>query len=102
MEGMKRLIARLLLLTLFFNTVHAYFIDHTHDGGETVQMFVAELEHGSDCGDLCEMHHLFHFVAIPVTPIFRLPLSVVVMPEIRTPNYHPLYQPAPLSPPPIA
>jgi len=55
----------LLLLSLFFNIAHASIIasedscDH-----KTAQEYVLEQTQVSDCGDLCELHHLFHFMAI--------------------------------------
>lgn len=31
---------------------------------ESVHEYVAEQAESSECGDLCDMHHLFHFMAI--------------------------------------
>jgi len=55
----------LLLLSLFFNISHASLIaieDDCHH--ETAHEYVMEQTQSSDCGDLCDMHHLFHFMAI--------------------------------------
>jgi len=59
----------LLLLSLLFNIAHATIIaieDDCHH--ETVHEYVLEQTQKTDCGDLCELHHLFHFMAIIVTP----------------------------------
>ncbi len=61
----KHVIQFLLLFSLFFNIAHASIIateDTCHH--ETAYEYVAEQEHATDCGDLCELHHLFHFMAI--------------------------------------
>jgi len=64
----KKLINFLLLLSLLFNIAHATVIaiedscDH-----ETVSEYLMEQSSASECGDLCDMHHLFHFVAILTT-----------------------------------
>ena len=55
----------LLLCSLVFNIAHASIIateDSCHH--ETAYEYVTEQEHATDCGDLCELHHLFHFMAI--------------------------------------
>ena len=55
----------LLLLSLSFNIVHASVIaiedDCTH---EVAVEFTLEQHHDTECEDLCDMHHLFHFMAI--------------------------------------
>jgi hypothetical protein len=99
----RRWIAVLMVLMFCFNGIHAYFMDHAREGGaETVQHFVMELEHGSDCGDLCEMHHLFHFIAIVTTPVLafqRLEVTTLFLePAIREPAHYP----SPPQRPPIA
>jgi len=58
----------LLLLSLLFNITHASFIamedDCHHDDATS---YVSEQSQSTECGDLCDMHHLFHFMAI-LTP----------------------------------
>ncbi len=60
-----KLIKFLLLLSLFFNIVHASVIamedDCHHD---TVSEYRMGQDIADDCGDLCDMDHLFHFIAI--------------------------------------
>jgi len=59
----------LLLLSLLFNIAHATIIateDDCHH--ETAHEYVLEQTQASDCGDLCELHHLFHFIAIVTAP----------------------------------
>lgn len=61
----KKLVQLLLLLSFFFSITHASLIaieDDCHH--ETAQEYVMEQTQASDCGDLCEIHHLFHFMAI--------------------------------------
>ncbi len=61
----NKMIQFLLLLSLSFNIVHASVIaiedDCTH---ETAVEYSMEQHHDTDCEDLCDMHHLFHFMAI--------------------------------------
>ena len=73
----SRMIKLLLLLSLFFNIAHASIIaveDTCHH--ETVSEYVMEQTEAADCGDLCDMHHLFHFVAIITTPNIDFDTSV--------------------------
>jgi len=55
----------LLLFSLCFNIAHASIIaieDDCHH--ESAHEYVEEQSHDTKCGDLCDMHHLFHFMAI--------------------------------------
>jgi len=61
----KKFIQLLLLFSLFFNVAHASIIaieDDCHH--ETAHEYVLEQSQSSECGDLCDMHHCFHFLAI--------------------------------------
>jgi len=61
----KNFIQLILFFSLFFNISHATIIaieDDCHH--ETVHEYVMEQTQKSDCGDLCEIHHAFHFLAI--------------------------------------
>ncbi|MBA1421432.1 MAG: hypothetical protein FAF03_11515 [Epsilonproteobacteria bacterium] len=61
----KNFVHFLLLFSLFFNIAHATIIateDTCHH--ESAHEYVSEQTHATDCGDLCELHHLFHFMAI--------------------------------------
>ncbi len=55
----------LLLVSLLFNIVHASVIvvedSCEHD---SIAEYIIEQTADLECGDLCDMHHLFHFVAI--------------------------------------
>ena len=65
----KKLIHLLLLCSLFFNIAHAAVIVLEEDcHHETAYEYVLEQTKSSDCGDICDMHHLFHFMAIVATP----------------------------------
>ncbi len=63
---MKRALVHILLLSaLFFNITHATIIaikDSCHH--ESVHEYILEQSQATECGDLCDMHHLFHFMAI--------------------------------------
>ncbi len=93
----RKIVGLVLLLALFFNTAHALII-HTEEQciHETVTEFVQEFDHGSDCGDLCDVHHFFHIPAIPITPTpvivaFPKPQPVEYRPHKHTP---PLLKPS--------
>jgi len=61
----KKFVHFLLLFLLFFNISHASIIaieDDCHH--ENAHEYISEQTHTTDCGDLCELHHLFHFMAI--------------------------------------
>jgi hypothetical protein len=69
----KSFIQLLLLCSLFFNVAHASIIavgDECHT--ESVHEYVLEQSTNSECGDLCDMHHLFHFMAIIDTPMLAI------------------------------
>ena len=59
------LIKILLLMSLAFNISHDSII--AEDDGcahESVVQYILEQNHTIDCGDVCDFHHLFHFIAI--------------------------------------
>jgi hypothetical protein len=67
------MIKLLLLLSLFFNIAHATLIsseDECHH--ETAHEYVLEQTQSADCGDICDIHHLFHFMAILDTPMLTI------------------------------
>lgn len=68
-----KLIKLLLLCSLFFNIAHASVMtlsDECHN--ELVEEYMLEQNKNIDCGDLCDLHHLFHFMAILDRPLFRI------------------------------
>lgn len=61
----KKIVQFLMLFSLFFNIAHASIIaieDECHY--ETAHEYVLEQSQSAECGDLCDVHHLFHFMAI--------------------------------------
>jgi hypothetical protein len=65
-----KIVTLLLLAALFFNISHASLIAIEDDcQHETAQEYVMEQTQASDCGDLCDMHHLFHFMAITAVTV---------------------------------
>ena len=68
----RRAVSILLLMSLFLNIAHAAVISYADScNHEKVCEYVMEVDNGSDCGDLCEIHHMFHLNAITIysTPI---------------------------------
>ena len=65
----RRLIQFLLLSSLFFNIVHASVLaleeDCHHD---SVSEYILDSHVDDTCGDLCDMHYMFHFIAI-ISPL---------------------------------
>jgi len=99
-EALK-IIKFLLLLSLFFNISHASLIaieDDCHH--ETAAEYVMEQMQPSDCGDLCDMHHLFHFMAIVSTSeISFCALTKQAQVTEKTTLYTPPFQKTRIKPP---
>ena len=54
-----------LLLSLFFNIAHAFVIvSQEQCVHESPIEYVMEQSHSNDCGDVCDLHHFFHWSAI--------------------------------------
>ncbi len=91
----------LLLFALLFNISHASIIaieDDCHH--ESAHEYVMEQTQSSECGDLCEMHHLFHFMAIISTsPINFNPLTQQDKLTKSTLPYTPPFQKTTIKPP---
>lgn len=90
----SKLVQFLLLLSIFFNITHASLIaieDDCHH--ETAQEYVMEQTQASDCGDLCEMHHLFHWTAIIVPATNYLGAELYAeQPNFKELSYYPPFQ----------
>ena len=97
----KKLTHILLLCSLFFNIAHATIIA-TEDTcqHESVHEYVLEQAEATDCGDLCELHHLFHFMAIITdTSIdFNTPIIKELLTSKLT-QYTPPFQETSIKPP---
>jgi len=63
----KKLIQLLLLFSLFFNIAHATVIALEDDCHHETE-YVLDTHVDDDCGDMCDTHHLFHFMAIIAAP----------------------------------
>ncbi len=102
---MKTTIVKLLLLlSLSFNITHAAFIamedDHTACHHATTTQFVSEQSSGDDCGDLCKMHHFFHFMAILDTALPTLDVPVLQdTPQTKVTAYTPPFETTEHKPP---
>lgn len=67
----KKLVQFLLLFSLFFNIAHATVIAFEDDCHHETE-YVLDTHLDDDCGDMCDTHHLFHFMAIINTPHINL------------------------------
>ena len=98
------IIKLLLLLSLSFNVTHAAFIaiedDHTQCHHATATEFVLEQSSSDDCGDLCKMHHLFHFMAIidETLPVLEVPVMQET-PQTKAAVYTPPFETTEHKPP---
>jgi len=97
----KYMIQSLLLFSLFFNIAHASIIaEEDNCAHETAYEYVMEQSQPSDCGDLCNLHHLFHFTAIVDRPMFTFaPLKVSDKFTQKTTLYTPPFQQTSVKPP---
>jgi len=97
----KNFIHFLLLFTLFFNIAHATIIaieDNCHH--ESTHEYVAEHTQSNDCGDLCDIHHLFHFSAILDETLYAIkPLKVQTRFTQKTTRYTPPFKQTNIKPP---
>ena len=96
-----KLIKLFLLLSLFFNIAHASVIameDDCHHN--TVAEYLMEENIADECGDLCDMDHLFHFIAILSTPNMDFDTSAHnAQPRQKIEFYHPPFQENTTKPP---
>ena len=85
----RRLVQFLLLLSLFFNVAHASIIaveDKAHGcHHQSASAYLAEQSHSDACGDLCDLHPLFHFVAIVITHdlAMAIPIPLKIAPSTK-------------------
>ena len=97
----KTLLHFLLLFSLFFNIAHATVIaieDDCHY--ESAYEYMAEQSVSTECGDLCDMHHLFHFMAIVNDASYAVqPLSTEEYFRQRAVFYTPPFQKTSIKPP---
>ena len=83
----RKAVHLLLLLSLFFNAAHAFVIaSQEHCVHETPVEYVTEMLQSNDCGDLCDLHHFFHWSAIVTT--FAPVLEADLPPEQPTSYQH--------------
>ncbi len=90
-----------ILLALAFNIMHASIIAaEDHCSHESVTEYLMEQSHGADCGDLCDLHHLFHLTAIitPALDFFAIALHTE-QPTTEQLNYHPPFETTENKPP---
>ncbi len=96
-----KMIKFLLLLSLFFNIAHASVIameDECHH--DTVSEYVMEQNIDDECGDLCDIDHLFHFIAILSTPNINFDTSLHnAHPTQEITLYHPPFKETSTKPP---
>jgi len=86
---------------MFFNIAHASVIamedDCHHD---TAAEYLMEQNIADECGDLCDMDHLFHFIAILSTANIDFDTSTHnAQPTQKIELYHPPFQENTTKPP---
>ena len=91
----------LLLLTMAFNIAHASILaDMDHCAHERVSEFIVEQDQSTQCGDLCDLHHLFHFTAIVETASLVFDMADSVRLSALIPfNYYPPFKETAYKPP---
>ena len=91
----------LLLLSLAFNIAHATIIVFEDKCvHESVTEYIGEQTEAQECGDLCDMHHLFHFSAILIqTPILLETPSENEHPQLNLSAYYPPFKETTTKPP---
>lgn len=67
---------------------------------ESIHEYVLEQSEPTQCGDLCDLHHLFHFMAIIDTPIVAIEtnFSPTILTH-KTTRYTPPFQETSIKPP---
>ncbi|PHS32900.1 MAG: hypothetical protein COA92_06025 [Sulfurovum sp.] len=60
----KKLLQFLLLFTLFFHIVHDTVLAEEMDTSTSIHTYVQEQISFSQSSDICDYHHIFHFMAI--------------------------------------
>ena len=91
----------LLLFSLFFNIAHASIIaEEDTCAHETAHEYVLEQIQSTDCGDVCDIHHLFHFMAIIIDTNmhFNTPATREVV-KTKPTCYTPPFQETSIKPP---
>lgn len=73
----------LLLLSFSFSIVHAFVIEANIVEHCAVQDYVQEFSQSTDCGDLCDVRHMFHIS-------FVLPIQTKLS-EFERPIFVPVY-----------
>ena len=86
---------------MFFNIAHASVIamedDCHHD---TVAEYLMEQNIADECGDLCDMDHLFYFIAIPnIADLDFDTATPNVQPRQRNVLYYPPFKKTSTKPP---
>jgi hypothetical protein len=86
---------------MFFNISHASIIaSNDHCEHESVNEYIGEMTQSQECDDLCDIHHLFHVVAI-ITPVIIFPTDDhdKTQPDTTLLRYHPTFKETAKKPP---
>lgn len=73
----------LLLISFSFSIAHAFVIESNEVSHCTIQEYVQEFSQSNDCGDLCDVCHMFHIS-------FILPIQTQLS-EFESPIFVPVY-----------
>jgi hypothetical protein len=60
----KKLLQFLLLFTLFFHIVHDTVLAEEINANTSIHIYVQEQISFSQSSDICDYHHIFHFMAV--------------------------------------
>ena len=78
----------LLLLAFSFSIAHAFVIEANEADHCSVQEYVQEFSQSNDCGDVCEIHHMFHMSYITVDTNFSIDFETVKLTPIYNANHY--------------
>ena len=97
----KTFVTLLLLLSFFLNISHASIIANQEQCiQESTHEYLLEMDQSAECGDFCDMHHLFHLSAIIVPAIpFTPNVRYTDRPYSELLTYSPLHKKSESKPP---
>lgn len=95
----KKMVQFLLLFSLFFNIAHATVIALEDDCHHETQ-YLFDTHTDDNCGDLCEIHHAFHYSAILDTNTFHfIPFRLHISFNLKTTRHLPPFKQTTIKPP---
>ena len=92
----------LLLFSFSFSIVHAFVIEANEIEHCSVQEYVQEFSQSNDCGDVCDIHHMFHMSYITVNALSPMEFDTLSFTPIYSPRFYIGHNPPSTFRPPIA